>query len=74
MMPTDYNQADVSFVRMMIPHHQAAVAAASKVYHSGSNTQIKALALKIWSAQKAEIETLKKWLSDRSLSAGEGMR
>lgn len=31
-MANDYNQADVSFVRMMIPHHQAAVDAAAKVF------------------------------------------
>ena len=74
-MATDYNQADVTFVRMMIPHHQAAVDAAAKVYHAGQNAEIKAMAHKIWNAQKKEIETLKAWLVRRGLSAtGGGMR
>ncbi len=66
-MAKDYNDQDVKFVQMMIPHHQSAVDAAAVVYHKGQNDQIKAMAHKIWNAQKAEIETLRKWLKERGI-------
>lgn len=67
-MASDYNNEDVKFVQMMIPHHQAAVAASAVVYHKGQNAEIKSMARKIWNAQKAEIETLRKWLKARGVA------
>lgn len=65
----DYNNNDVKFVREMIPHHQMAVNMSATVYHNGQNKQIKDMAMRIYNAQKAEIETLKKWLKDRGIAA-----
>lgn len=67
-MAKDYNDQDVKFVQMMIPHHQSAVDAAAVVYHKGQNQEIKNMAHKIWNAQKAEIETLRKWLKARGVA------
>lgn len=64
----DYNQRDVKFVREMIPHHQMAVNMAASIYSNGQNQQIKDMALRIYSAQKDEIEKFQKWLKDRGLS------
>lgn len=69
-MAKDYNDQDVKFVQMMIPHHQSAVDAAATVYHKGQNQKIKDMASKIWNAQKAEIATLREWLTARGLSEG----
>lgn len=73
-MAKDYNDADVKFVRMMIKHHQVAVAESAKAYHAGHNAQVKKWETDIWNGQKKEIENFKKWLKDRGLSeSGGGM-
>lgn len=64
----DYNNKDVEFVRMMIPHHQKAVDEATDYFVEAKNKKIKKIAEDIVFNQMAEIKTLKKWLKDRGLS------
>ena len=54
--------ADVDFVRGMIPHHQGAVDAAKIVLKAGSDPEVKAFAEKVVAAQEAEILFLQDWL------------
>jgi uncharacterized protein (DUF305 family) len=58
-----FNDADVTFAQMMIPHHQQAVQMASMADGRASNAQVKDLAVKIKAAQQPEIDTMNKWLT-----------
>lgn len=74
MMQNDFNDADVSFVTDMIPHHQAAVEMARQVLSKGENPEIAEIAEGIVSAQSGEIEVLQDWLASRGLKQGAPMK
>ncbi|GAA1112186.1 MULTISPECIES: DUF305 domain-containing protein [Streptomyces violaceusniger group] len=57
-----FNDADVSFAQMMIPHHEQALEMAGLADDRASNARIKSLAGQIEKAQDPEITTLKSWL------------
>lgn len=58
-MPTGDTDAD--FVRMMLPHHQAAVDMAKAELQYGKDPEIKKLAKDIVAAQEREIALMKAW-------------
>ncbi len=58
-MPTGDTDAD--FVRMMLPHHQAAVDMAKAELQYGKDIELKTLAQDIVSAQDKEIAMMKDW-------------
>jgi uncharacterized protein (DUF305 family) len=55
--------ADIDFVRGMIPHHQAAIDAAEIVLKYGKNPENQVLARAIIAAQQKEIAEMKAWLA-----------
>lgn len=59
---TDFNDADVSFAQMMIPHHEQALEMAELADGRASDAQVKDLAAKIEKAQDPEIKTMTGWL------------
>jgi uncharacterized protein (DUF305 family) len=58
-----FNDADVMFAQMMIPHHEQAVEMAELAETRAADTEIKELAAKIKAAQDPEIQTMQGWLT-----------
>ncbi|WP_328316016.1 DUF305 domain-containing protein [Streptomyces sp. NBC_00388] len=61
--PGKFDQADIAFAQMMIPHHQQAVSMARLAGGRASDGQVKSLAVDIEKAQGPEIRTMKGWLA-----------
>jgi uncharacterized protein (DUF305 family) len=58
----DFNDADVMFAQMMIPHHEQAVEMAELAETRASDPEVVALAAQIKAAQDPEIDTMTGWL------------
>ncbi|MEV4280112.1 DUF305 domain-containing protein [Actinoplanes xinjiangensis] len=58
-----FNDADVMFAQMMIPHHREAVEMAAMADGRAASAQVKDLAAKIEAAQQPEIDTMTGWLT-----------
>jgi uncharacterized protein (DUF305 family) len=56
---------DVDFVRLMLPHHQAAIDMARTELVRGTNPQIRRLAEEIVAGQQSEMELMQLWLKQR---------
>jgi uncharacterized protein (DUF305 family) len=52
---------DKAFIDAMIPHHQSAIEMAQVAYEKSKIPAIKELAQNIMSAQKREIEQMRRW-------------
>jgi uncharacterized protein (DUF305 family) len=63
LQPTGDNDAD--FVRLMLPHHQAAIDMAKAQLAYGQDPQMRRLAQEIITNQQLEIELMQLWLIQR---------
>ncbi|HLK52446.1 MAG TPA: DUF305 domain-containing protein [Candidatus Angelobacter sp.] len=61
--------ADEDFVRLMIPHHQAALDMAQTQLLCGKDPQIRRLAQEIITDQQSEIELMELWLKNHATAA-----
>jgi hypothetical protein len=57
--------SDVDFVRLMLPHHQAAIDMAKTQLLYGKDAQMRRLAQEIIADQQLEIELMQRWLKQR---------
>jgi uncharacterized protein (DUF305 family) len=64
--------SDVDFVRLMLPHHQAAIDMAKTQLLYGKDPQIRRLAQEIITDQQSEIELMQHWLKQRQSAAAKG--
>ncbi|WP_199430918.1 DUF305 domain-containing protein [Qaidamihabitans albus] len=65
------NEADVTFARDMIPHHQQAVEMAGLVRERTSDRRVAELAERVQRAQAPEIERMTAWLAEWDAPAAE---
>jgi hypothetical protein len=56
---------DIDFVRLMLPHHQAAIDMAKTELLYGKDPQMRRLAQEIITDQQSEIELMQRWLQQR---------
>jgi uncharacterized protein (DUF305 family) len=61
--------SDVDFVRLMLPHHQAAIDMAKAELAHGKNPQMRRLAQEIITDQQSEIELMQLWLKQQEPSS-----
>jgi uncharacterized protein (DUF305 family) len=57
--------SDVDFVKLMLPHHQAAIDMAKTQLLYGKDPQMRRLAQEIITDQQSEIELMQRWLKQR---------
>ncbi|HXH59396.1 DUF305 domain-containing protein [Iamia sp.] len=60
----EFNDADVTFVEGMIPHHQQALEMTDLAETNAESDEVKDLAMQIAEAQRPEIETMQGWLEE----------
>jgi len=66
--------SDVDFVRLMLPHHQAAIDMAKTQLLHGKDPQMCRLAQEIITDQQLEIELMQRWLKQRQAAPAAGNR
>jgi len=61
--------SDMDFVKLMLPHHQAAIDMARTQLKYGNDPQMRRLAQEVITDQQSEIELMHLWLKQRESSS-----
>lgn len=64
--------SDIDFVRLMLPHHQAAIDMAKAQLLYGKDAQTRRLAQEIITDQQSEIQLMQLWLKQHGSDAPQG--
>jgi uncharacterized protein (DUF305 family) len=64
--------SDVDFVRLMVPHHQAAIDMAKTQLLYGKDSQMRRLAQEIITDQQLEIDLMERWLKQQEQTQTKG--
>ena len=64
--------SDVDFVKLMLPHHQAAIDMAKTQLLYGKDPQMRRLAQEIITDQQLEIELMQRWLKQQQPAPAQG--
>jgi uncharacterized protein (DUF305 family) len=64
--------SDVDFVRLMVPHHQAAIDMAKTQLLYGKDAQMRRLAQEIITDQQLEIDLMQRWLKQQEQTQTKG--
>jgi uncharacterized protein (DUF305 family) len=64
--------SDADFVRLMLPHHQAAIDMAKTQLLYGRDPQMRRLAQEIITDQQLEIELMQRWLKQQQPAPAQG--
>ena len=62
---TRSGNSDVDFVKLMLPHHQAAIDMAKTQLLYGKDSQMRRLAQQIITDQQLEMELMQRWLKEQ---------
>jgi Uncharacterized protein conserved in bacteria len=62
------SNSDLDFVRLMLPHHQAAIDMAKTQLLYGKDVQMRRLAQEIITDQQLEIELMQRWLKQQEVN------
>lgn len=71
---SQFNRADIMFLRMMIPHHEQAIEMAEMAPERTANEKILALSENISTAQRRENQQMAEWLREVGLRSPEQIR
>ena len=63
-----FNEADVAFMQMMVPHHAQAIVMAKLARTHAASAQVRDLAARIRAAQGPEILMMAAWLEERDMA------
>jgi len=63
------DNSDADFVRLMVPHHQAAIDMAKTQLTYGTDPQMRRLAQEIITDQQSELELMQLWLKQHRSSS-----
>jgi uncharacterized protein (DUF305 family) len=64
-------EADVLFLQLMIPHHQAALQMTDAILSRSNHPEVQSLAKAIYASQQSEIQNMQEMLQDRGASLPE---
>ena len=71
---SQFNRADIMFLRMMIPHHEQAIEMAEMAPERTDNRKVLALAENISAVQRQENQQMAEWLTEVGIRSPERIR
>ena len=68
----DFSHKDIMFAEMMIPHHEQAITMSDLALRNSTDARVRALAVRIKTAQAPEIALMKSWVEESGMAGMHG--